>query len=63
MVNHYKFIRVNDITKQNFVRRKDNLSKLFGRKIPMTKLLQFVSEQETIYPEDFAKKIMGKKRR
>lgn len=63
MVKHYRIIRITDITKQNFMKRRDNLSRLFGKRIPMTKLLEFLSEQESIYPEDFASYIKIKKKR
>lgn len=62
MVRHYRFIRVTDATKQNFAKRKENLSKLFGKRIPMTKLMEFISEQESIYPEDFVKFYKGKRK-
>ena len=59
----YSVVRLPTTTKDKFKERATRLSKLFGKKIPMTKMLDYLASQENIYPDDFSRYIKGKRRK
>lgn len=69
MAKKYIIIRMSRDTYKKFKKRNINLSnavsKIMGKKkkIPMTKFYDFIANQETVYPQDFAGYIKNQRRR
>lgn len=63
MAYKYSMVRMPVTAKINFKDRASKLSKLYGRRIPLTRLFEFISQQESIEPIEFSKFIKGKKRK